>query len=79
MVSLKKAEEILAMEREMRSIEDEDLFVLWLMCGVPDGDINADTTAEEVTMMYDDSDYKMFKEEYDRIKDMLSMLLCYNF
>ena len=35
-----------AMEEIARSINDEDIFDSWLMCGVADGDINAETEDE---------------------------------
>lgn len=38
---------VLAMERLVRSCNNEELIMGWLMCGVPDGDIN-DYTVDEV-------------------------------
>lgn len=40
-----------AMETIARSINDEDVFIGWLMCGVADGDITSETTDEEIVEM----------------------------
>ncbi len=40
-----------AMETIARSICDEEIFMGWLMCGVADEDITADTTDEEIVEM----------------------------
>lgn len=37
---------VLAMERIIRSLNDEDLMMAWLSCGVPDGDIQEYTVDE---------------------------------
>lgn len=47
---------IKAMDVIARSINDEDVFEGWLMCGVADGDIDADTTDEDILSMYGDSE-----------------------
>lgn len=38
---------VLAMDRIMRCLNDEELFYDWLALGVADGDINDDTTYED--------------------------------
>lgn len=48
----RRAEILMAMEKLARSINDEDIFMSWLSVGVADGDINQDTTIEE--LMHDD-------------------------
>ena len=54
---LQKAEIVLRMERRMRNINHEGVFMTWLSLGVADGDINEDTTPEEVIEMgYTDAD-----------------------
>lgn len=46
-----------SMETIARSINDEEIFMSWLMCGVADGDINRTTTDEEIVDMgYTDED-----------------------
>ena len=51
---------IRAMDYLARCINDEDIFMGWLMTGVPDGDITEDTTDEDILMMYDEDDLKSF-------------------
>jgi len=41
-----------AMETVCRNINDEDIFMHWLTCGVADGDITKDTTDEEIATEY---------------------------
>ena len=55
-----KAQMVRAMETIARHINDEDVFMGWLMCGVADGDIKPDTTDEEIVDMgyTDDGTFK---------------------
>lgn len=39
---------VLAMENLVRSVNNEDYIDSWLMCGVPDGDLNKNSTWEDV-------------------------------
>lgn len=48
---LERALTVIAMERVARSINDEDILMGWLMCGVADGDIDETTTPQEVIDM----------------------------
>lgn len=43
-----RAEMVKAMETIARSINDEDVFMRWLECGVADGDITSETTLEDI-------------------------------
>ena len=43
---LERKNMVLAMERLVRSVNDEDLMMRWLACGVPDGDIDKYTIDE---------------------------------
>lgn len=53
----RRAELVKAMETVARCINDEDIFMGWLACGVADGDITSETTLEEIDEMgYTDSD-----------------------
>ena len=45
---------IRAMETIARCINDEEVFTGWLMNGVPDGEIKANTTDEELEWLTDD-------------------------
>lgn len=44
----RRAEAVRAMETLARCINDEDIFESWLMVGVADGDIDENTTDEEL-------------------------------
>ena len=46
-----RAEVVRAMETLARCVNDEEVFESWLMCGVADGDIDEDTTNEEIIEM----------------------------
>ena len=39
---------VLAMENLVRSVSNEEYIESWLMCGVPDGDLNKNSTWEDV-------------------------------
>lgn len=52
-----RAKLIVAMEYITRHINDEDVFMSWLMCGVPDGDIeygSFDTSKVDEYFLQDD-------------------------
>ena len=51
-VSVVRAMEIIA-----RSVNDEEVFEGWLMCGVADGDIDDDTTDEELEYYIEDDNF----------------------
>lgn len=42
---IRRAQLVMAMETICRSINDEEVFMSWLMCGVADEDIDIDTTS----------------------------------
>ena len=46
-----------AMELIARSINNEDVFEQWLICGIADGDIDENTTLEELEYYMDDETY----------------------
>ena len=56
--TLNRAEMVRAMEIIARSINDEEVFMGWLMCGVADGDIDIQGTdlSEIVEMGYTDTE-----------------------
>lgn len=49
-----RIELVRAMETVARCINDESIFESWLMCGVADGDIDKDTTDEELEFYAED-------------------------
>ena len=50
----KRVELVRAMETIARCINDEDIFMGWLMGGVADGDITSETTDEDLEYYCDD-------------------------
>lgn len=56
----KRIEVVRAMETLARSINDETVFYKWLLCGVADGDINENTSDEELEFYVEDD--KMFAD-----------------
>jgi hypothetical protein len=52
-----RAEVVRAMETLARSINDEDVFEGWLICGVADGDIDETTTDEELECYLEDGTF----------------------
>lgn len=56
---------VIAMDRMARCVNDEDLFLSWLMLGVADGDITADTKP-------DDSDLDCYCVD-ECFKDLLTL------
>ena len=58
MLSTDHAQQIKCMDFLIRSLNDEELTMEWLTLGVPDGDINDETTIEEIQEMYDEDDYE---------------------
>jgi len=67
MNKLERAEVVKAMETMCRCINNEDIFYRWLMGGVADGDINSETTLEEITEMGYCND--------DSFKDLMTLFL----
>ena len=58
---MKKAERIgmiRAMETIARCINNEEIFMGWLMCGVADGDITPETTDEDLEWYAEDENFQ---------------------
>lgn len=53
----KRIEVVKAMETLARSINDEGVFDTWLLCGVADGDINENTSDEELEFYLEDKEF----------------------
>lgn len=60
-----RAEIVRAMEVLARSVNNEDFFDSWLVCGVADGDINPRTTDEDLECYCDD----------DSLSDLMTLFL----
>ena len=58
---------ILAMERIVRSVNDEDLIMVWLSYGVPDGDIQEYTVDEVDDYFLDDKEFAVLMGLFLRI------------
>lgn len=52
-----RTEVVRAMETLARSVNDEEVFEEWLMCGVADGDIDATTEDEELEYYIEDDNF----------------------
>lgn len=64
-----RAELVRAMETVARSVNDEDVFYRWLLCGVADGDIDEDTTDEDLEYYCED---KTFADLMERFLDLMT-------
>lgn len=53
-----RAEVVRAMETIARCVNDEDVFMYWLSMGVADGDIDKETTDEDVEYYCEDESFK---------------------
>lgn len=62
-----RTEVVRAMEILARSINDEDVFEGWLMCGVADGDIDETTTDEELEFYIEDETFAELMETFLRV------------
>lgn len=60
-----RAEVVRAMEVLARSVNNENFFDSWLVCGVADGDINPRTTDEDLEYYCDD----------DSLSDLMTLFL----
>ena len=52
-----RAKVVRAMETIARCVNDEDVFCRWLLCGVADGDIDDDTTDEDLEYYCEDKTF----------------------
>lgn len=58
-----------AMETIARCVNDEEVFYRWLLCGVADGDIDDDTTDEDLEYYCED---KTFADLMERFLDLMT-------
>ena len=63
----KRQEMVLAMERLVRSVNNEELMMTWLMYGVPDGDIQKYSTDEVDDCFLDDEMFGVLMGMFLRI------------
>lgn len=69
-MSLKtRAEMVRAMETVARAVNDEEVFYGWLLCCVADGDIDDDTTDEDLEYYCED---KTFADLMERFLDLMT-------
>ena len=64
-----RAKVVRAMETIARCVNDEDVFYRWLLCGVADGDIDEDTTDEDLEYYCED---KIFADRMERFLDLMT-------
>ena len=64
-----RAKLVRAMETIARCVNDEDVFYKWLLCGVADGDIDNDTTDEDLEYYCED---KTFADLMERFLDLMT-------
>ena len=64
-----RAKVVKAMETIARCVNDEDVFYRWLLCGVADGDIDNDTTDEDLEYYCED---KTFADLMERFLDLVT-------
>ena len=64
-----RAELVKAMETVARTVNDEEVFEAWLLCGVDDGDIDEDTTDEDLEYYCED---KVFADLMERFLDLMT-------
>lgn len=53
----KRADMVRAMDKLVRTVNDEDLIESWLMVGVADGDINGNETDEDLEYYCEDEEF----------------------
>ena len=65
----RRAKVVRAMETMARCVNDEEVFYRWLLCGVADGDIDDDTTDEDLEYYCED---KTFADLMERFLDLMN-------
>lgn len=67
MQTAKRAKYVKAMDLLARSINDEDILEDWLMFGVADGDIDDDTSDEELSYYCEDEPFEELINEFTKL------------
>ena len=65
----RRAKVVRAMETIAKCINDEEVFYPWLLCGIADGDIDDDTTDEDLEYYCED---KTFADLMERFLDLMN-------
>ena len=65
----RRAKVVRAMETIARCVNDEEVFYRWLLCGVADGEIDDDTTDEDLEYYCED---KTFADLMERFLDLMN-------
>ena len=65
----RRAKVVRAMETIARCVNDEEIFYRWLLCGIADGDIDDDTTDEDLEYYCED---KTFADIMERFLDLMT-------
>ena len=65
----RRAKVVRAMETMARCVNDEEVFYRWLLCGVADGDIDDNTTDEDLEYYCED---KTFADLMERFLDLMT-------
>ena len=65
----RRAKVVRAMETIARCVNDEEIFYRWLLCGIADGDIDDDTTDEDLEYYCED---KTFADLMERFLDLMT-------
>ena len=65
----RRAKVVRAMETIARCVNDEEVFYPWLLCGIADGDIDDDTTDEDLEYYCED---KTFADLMERFLDLMT-------
>ena len=65
----RRAKVVRAMETIARCVNDEEVFYRWLLCGVADGDIDDNTTDEDLEYYCED---KTFADLMERFLDLMN-------
>ena len=60
----RRAKVVRAMETIARCVNDEEVFYRWLLCGVADGDIDDDTTDEDLEYYCEDKTFADLMERF---------------
>ena len=65
----RRAKVVRAMETIARCVNDEEVFYRWLLCGVAEGDIDDNTTDEDLEYYCED---KTFADLMERFLDLMN-------
>ena len=65
----RRAKVVRAMETIARCVNDEEIFYRWLLCGIADGDIDDNTTDEDLEYYCED---KTFADLMERFLDLMT-------